>query len=125
MMDVTPGKPEDGWGSKVVDKPWGREIWWAETAAYLGKILEVRAGQRLSLQYHREKLETLLFYRGEGVLTLAGRETPIRPGLAVTIEPCVPHRISAVTDLTIFEVSTAHPEDVVRLADAYGRESRE
>jgi mannose-1-phosphate guanylyltransferase len=108
---------------KIVDKPWGREIWWAETPAYLGKILEVRAGHKLSLQYHREKLETLLFYQGEGVLTLAGDETPIRPGLTVTISPGVPHRIAAGTDLTILEVSTPHPEDVVRLEDAYGRRS--
>jgi mannose-1-phosphate guanylyltransferase len=110
-------------GVKIVDKPWGRESWWAETPAYLGKILEVRAGHKLSLQYHREKLETLLFYQGEGVLTLAGNETPIRPGLTVTINPGVPHRIAAGTDLTIFEVSTPHPEDVVRLEDAYGRRS--
>ena len=106
---------------RVVDKPWGREIWWAETQAYLGKILEVRAGHKLSLQYHREKLETLHFCRGEGRLTLAGREFPIRPGLSVTIAPGVPHRIAADTDLLVLEASTAHPADVVRLDDVYGR----
>jgi mannose-6-phosphate isomerase-like protein (cupin superfamily) len=106
---------------KIVEKPWGREIWWAETAAYLGKILEVRAGHELSLQYHREKLETLFFYRGEGVLSLAGRRMPLQSGSAVTIQPGVVHRLAATTDLIVFEVSTAHPDDVVRLEDTYGR----
>lgn len=109
---------------RIVDKPWGREIWWAEAPAYLGKIIEVRAGHRLSLQYHREKLETLHFYRGEGRLTVAGEEVPIRPGLSVTVQPGVPHRIAATTDLFILEASTSHPEDVVRLDDAYGRQDK-
>lgn len=106
---------------RVVDKPWGQEIWWAETGAYLGKILEVRAGHSLSLQYHREKLETLYFLAGRGALVLDGREYAIRPGRTVTIHPGVAHRISAETDLTIYEASTAHPSDVVRLEDDYGR----
>lgn len=109
---------------KIVEKPWGREVWWAETKAYLGKILEVRAGHKLSLQYHREKLETLHFYRGEGRLVLAGEELPIKAGLSVTIKPGTAHRITADTDLTIFEVSTAHPADVVRVEDAYGRQDK-
>ncbi len=107
---------------RVVEKPWGRELWWAETEAYLGKVLEVRAGHCLSLQYHREKLETLFFSGGRGRLTLGGAEHDIRPGMSVTIPPGVRHRISAETDLTILEVSTAHPDDVVRVEDAYGRE---
>lgn len=107
---------------KTVEKPWGRELWWAETDSYLGKVLEVRAGHRLSLQYHVKKLETLFFSGGTGRLTLDGQEYPIRPGMSVTVLPGVRHRIAADTDLTILEVSTAHPEDVVRVEDAYGRE---
>jgi len=106
---------------RIVDKPWGREVWWAETEAYLGKTIEVKAGHSLSLQYHRRKLETLHFAEGEGVLTLGESELPIRPGLSITVEPGTPHRIRAVTDLTVLEASTAHPDDVVRLEDAYGR----
>jgi len=109
---------------KVVEKPWGRELWWAETDAYLGKVLEVRAGHSLSLQYHRQKLETLFFSGGTGRLTLGDTEHDIRPGTAVTVPPGVKHRITALTDLTILEVSTAHPDDVVRLEDAYGREDK-
>ncbi len=109
---------------KVVEKPWGREVWWAQTDAYLGKVLEVRAGHKLSLQYHREKLETLFFQQGKGRLTLAGREMAIQPGLAVTIQPGVAHRIAAETDLVILEASTPFPDDVVRLEDAYGRQGR-
>ncbi|MCL6580124.1 MAG: cupin domain-containing protein [Firmicutes bacterium] len=105
----------------VVPKPWGREVWWAESPSYLGKTLEVRAGHRLSLQYHRLKLETLHFVRGEGLLVLGEADHPIISGTSVTIPPGVPHRLVADTDLVVLEVSTAHPDDVVRLEDAYGR----
>ncbi|MCR4419501.1 MAG: AraC family ligand binding domain-containing protein [Clostridia bacterium] len=106
---------------RVVDKPWGREIWWAHTDRYVGKILEVKAGQALSLQYHREKLESMYFWQGEGELRLGEETRAIRPGLAVTVLPGTPHRITAFTDLIIFEVSTPQVEDVVRLEDRYGR----
>lgn len=109
---------------RIVDKPWGREVWWAQTEAYLGKFLEVRAGHRLSLQYHRQKLETLHFLSGRGRLTLGDRELAVEAGRSVTIRPGVPHRIAAETDLTVLEVSTAFPDDVVRLEDAYGRAGR-
>jgi len=105
----------------VVEKPWGREIWWAVTEKYVGKIIEVRGGESLSLQYHREKMESLYFLRGRGTLTLGEDRRPIREGLAVTIEPGTVHRIEAETDLVIFEVSTPEVEDVVRLEDRYGR----
>jgi quercetin dioxygenase-like cupin family protein len=104
-----------------VEKPWGREIWWAETPAYLGKTLEVRAGHSLSLQYHREKLATLHFPAGSGWLTIGRKRLTVRPGFSVTIQPGVIHRIEAETDLVVLEVSTAYPDDVVRLVDAYGR----
>lgn len=108
-------------GGRVVDKPWGREIWWAETDRYLGKVIEVRAGHSLSLQYHEVKLETMLFTRGRGSLRLGERSLPVAPGLCVTIPPGTVHRVSAETDLAFFEVSTPDPADVVRLDDAYGR----
>lgn len=106
---------------KVVEKPWGREIWWAVTDKYVGKIIEVRRGESLSLQYHREKMESLYFLRGRGRLTLGEDSRPIEEGLAVTIEPGTVHRIEAETDLVILEVSTPEVEDVVRLEDRYGR----
>lgn len=106
---------------RVVEKPWGREVWWAETPAYVGKILEVKAGQRLSLQYHKEKLESMYFAAGSGTLILGNETKEITPGLAVTIEPGTIHRIIATSDVTVFEVSTPQVEDVVRVEDAYGR----
>lgn len=106
---------------KVVEKPWGKETWWAVTDAYVGKIIEVRAGCSLSLQYHKEKLESMYFLSGEGKLRLGNEELAIRPGLAVTITPGTVHRIWATSDVLFVEVSTPQVEDVVRLEDAYGR----
>lgn len=107
--------------TRTVEKPWGREIWWAVTERYVGKILEVRAGHALSLQFHRQKLESMFFRRGRGRLWLGRREFPVAEGDAVTIPPGTLHRILAESDLEIFEVSTPEVEDVVRVEDAYGR----
>ena len=106
---------------RTVEKPWGRELWWAVTERYVGKIIEVRAGHRLSLQLHRVKMETLLFQRGTGTLTLGERTLPIEEGLCVTIPPGTVHRVEADSDVVFLEVSTPETGDVVRLADAYGR----
>lgn len=106
---------------RIVEKPWGRELWWAVTPAYVAKILEVKAGQRLSLQYHKEKLESMYFAGGSGEFILGEEKLAIKPGLAVTIEPGTIHRIIAESDVTVFEVSTPQVEDVVRIEDAYGR----
>src|SRR5678816_4963098 len=48
----------------IVDKPWGHEKIWARTERYVGKILHIRAGEALSLQYHRVKDETIMLLRG-------------------------------------------------------------
>lgn len=106
---------------KTVDKPWGREIWWAVTDKYVGKILEVRAGHALSLQFHRRKLESMFFRRGHGTLLLGDERVVIREGLSVTVPPGMAHKIIADSDLEIFEVSTPELDDVVRLQDDYGR----
>ncbi len=106
---------------RTVEKPWGRELWWAVTDRYVGKILEVRAGHSLSLQYHRVKLESLLFRRGTGTLLLGDRVIPVSEGLAVTIPPGTVHKIVAESDMEVLEVSTPEVEDVVRLQDEYGR----
>lgn len=106
---------------RTVNKPWGREIWWAMTPAYVAKILEIKAGHSLSLQYHEVKLESMYFAHGTGDLVLGDKTLSIEPGLSVTIEPGTVHRISAQTDITVYEVSTPQVQDVVRLQDAYGR----
>ena len=107
--------------ARVVDKPWGREVWWAHTARYTGKLLEVRAGHRLSLQYHRTKLETLLFLCGVGEVEVGEARLPIHAGLTLTIQPGEVHRVSADSDVVFMEVSSPEVEDVVRLEDRYGR----
>jgi len=106
---------------RVIDKPWGRERWFAECPEYLGKILEVAAGQRLSLQRHRHKTETLLLLSGAGRLELNGQELLWNPGQAVHIRPGDVHRFSATVDMVLLEVSTFFPDDVERLEDDYGR----
>lgn len=113
---------------KRVPKPWGHEIWWAHTDRYVGKILFVKAGHKLSLQYHEEKDETVYLNKGSIVLAVeeGGRmvEKVLRPGDAHHIPPGVKHRMSAIEDSEIFEASTPEVEDVVRLEDAYGREGK-
>lgn len=109
-----------------VDKPWGHELVWAETARYVGKILHIRAGQRLSRQYHRVKEETLLLQGGEMDLELgAPGAIETRRMKAGDVFHCVPgtvHRMIGVTDVDVIEVSTPELDDVVRLEDSYGRE---
>jgi mannose-6-phosphate isomerase len=111
-----------------VDKPWGYELIWALTDQYCGKLLVVRAGQALSMQFHREKDESwyLLEGRAEIEMAGAGEKSPARevvtPGAAFRITPGTVHRVRALEDTTILEVSTAQIDDVVRLEDAYGRE---
>ncbi len=113
---------------KRVDKPWGHEEWWADTGAYAGKFLHVKAGHRLSLQLHREKDESscvlsgrLLLVRGSGIDDLSEEE--IGPGFAWRVEPGIVHTIEAIEDSVVVEVSTPHLDDVVRLEDRYGRTS--
>lgn len=110
-----------------VEKPWGWELIWAKTEVYVGKLLFVRAGHALSLQYHREKDESWLVHEGRASLELGevggGLETvEIRPGDAFRYRPGTVHRVTALEDTLILEVSTPQLDDVVRLEDAYGRE---
>ena len=110
-----------------VDKPWGWELIWAETETYVGKLLFVRAGHALSLQYHREKDESWLVREGRAALELgevghALETVEIAAGDAFRYRPGTVHRVTALEDTLIVEVSTPHLDDVVRLEDRYGRE---
>ncbi|HAC46040.1 MAG TPA: cupin [Chloroflexi bacterium] len=109
-----------------VDKPWGYEIRWAVTDRYLGKILHVRKGEALSLQYHEVKDEWLLVSEGAVDIEIGGLEGELeklrmRKGDSMHVPPRTRHRITAVEDADIFEVSTPEVDDVVRLEDRYGR----
>lgn len=106
---------------KIVDKPWGREVWYAHNDRYAGKVLEVRAGHLLSLQKHRVKHETLFLQSGRVRFTYGDDVFEWTPGEAVEIPPETVHRMEAIEDSVILEVSTPELDDVVRLEDRYGR----
>jgi mannose-6-phosphate isomerase-like protein (cupin superfamily) len=111
-----------------VEKPWGYELIWALTDIYCGKVLFVKAGESLSLQFHREKDESWLIQSGRAKVELGEVGNPVlnervvAPGQAFRFEPGTVHRVTAVEDTTILEVSTPHLDDVVRLEDRYGRD---
>jgi mannose-6-phosphate isomerase-like protein (cupin superfamily) len=125
---------------KIVEKPWGREIWYADQAAYAGKVLEVKKGRRLSLQYHERKTETLYLLSGKVLLTfrpIAPAEIPADvaitpadqhvwlPGRALDVPARTIHRFEAVEDSVLLEVSTPDLTDVVRLQDDFSRPARD
>ena len=111
---------------KRVEKPWGYELWWARTDRYVGKILHINKGQSLSYQYHEVKDESLLLYSGKMALEI---EEPggtkevltLTPGESLRITPYTKHRMTAIEECEVIEVSTPEVEDVVRLEDRYGR----
>ena len=106
---------------KIVDKPWGREVWYADESEYAGKILEVTKGHALSLQKHERKKETMFLLSGRVLYHLNGEEFELGAGQALTVRPGDIHRVTALEDTVILEVSTPHLDDVVRLEDRYGR----
>jgi mannose-6-phosphate isomerase len=105
-----------------VEKPWGHEIRWAITDRYLGKILRIEPGQKLSKQYHEVKDESIYVLDGVLVLELDDEKRIMLPGSAYRIKPGTIHRFAAPSDgCTLIEVSTPEIDDVVRLEDEYGR----
>ena len=113
--------------ARIIRKPWGHEEIFAETDRYVGKLLVVTAGETLSLQYHEIKEETLrmlegtmAFITGPDVENLERIE--LNAGDIFHVPPGWVHRMEAVTNCTMLEVSTPELDDVVRLDDRYGRE---
>ena len=108
-----------------VDKPWGYELHWAKTDRYVGKVIHVNAGHALSLQYHNLKDETILLWKGRLKFELKQgddmRTWEMAPGERVHVTAKTVHRMTAVKDCDIIEVSTPELDDVVRLEDRYGR----
>ena len=111
-----------------VEKPWGYELHWAKTDRYVGKLIHINAGHALSLQYHNLKDETVFLQSGrllyeievDGVLT----KIDLQPGQSIHVTPKTVHRMTAIEDCDVFEVSTPELHDVVRLEDRYGREDK-
>ncbi|MGV1049896.1 MAG: cupin domain-containing protein [Solirubrobacterales bacterium] len=111
---------------KIVAKPWGSEVWFAHTPQYAGKLLRISAGERLSVQLHQHKDETsyllsgrVVLHQGDDEATL--RATEVEPGSSWRNEPGLVHSLEAIEDSVVIEVSTPELDDVVRLADPYGR----
>jgi mannose-6-phosphate isomerase-like protein (cupin superfamily) len=109
-----------------VEKPWGYELRFAKTDKFAGKVLFIKAGSQLSLQYHEVKDEAFLVYNGTLELVLGQGDDQkvetLEAGGSWHVTPGTIHRFRAVTDCTLFEVSTPELTDVVRLEDDFGRE---
>ena len=120
----------DAWSFEPtrVEKPWGWELLWARADAYVGKLLFIKAGESLSLQFHRVKDEAWYVQSGRAKLELgdAGQamlhEEVIGPGACFHFKPGTVHRLTAIEDTLVLEASSPHLDDVVRLEDRYGRE---
>jgi mannose-6-phosphate isomerase-like protein (cupin superfamily) len=111
---------------KKTDKPWGYEVLWAQTKDYVAKLMQIRAGHRMSLQYHKKKEETL--YVMSGLLIVWESEddekwVALNPGDIYHVKPGQIHRFGAdlTGDTMLIEVSTQHINDVVRIKDDYKR----
>ena len=112
--------------AKKIDKPWGFELIFAHTEKYAGKVLFVKKGHRFSLQFHQHKDETICVYLGKIRLYFGESDSDLlekvlEPGDSVRIKPLSRHRMEAIEDTTLFEVSTPELDDVQRLQDDYGR----
>ncbi len=108
------------------EKPWGFELLFAHTPKYAGKVIFVKKGHRLSLQYHEKKDESMYIYQGKVRIEIEGSDGRMvskiaPPGYSIRIPPLTKHRLEAIEDTTLLEVSTPELEDVVRVEDDYGR----
>jgi mannose-6-phosphate isomerase len=118
MIEVTKGRR--------VEKPWGYELIYAHTDKYVGKVLFVKKGSRLSLQYHRVKDESMIIYKGEVELHYGLDDSRLSAqtlgeGDCIRLKPGMRHRLRALEDTYILEASTPELDDVVRVQDDYGR----
>ena len=108
-----------------VEKPWGYELHWAKTDRYVGKVIHINAGHALSLQYHNRKDETIFLWSGKLLFEIQEGDRLVRhevaPGQRFHVTPGTVHRMTAIEDCDVFEVSTPELDDVVRLEDRYGR----
>jgi len=111
---------------RKIEKPWGFELLFAHTPKYAGKIIFVEKGHQLSLQYHEKKDESIYIHEGKVLAEIGGSDGHmvsriLQPGQCIRVSPLTKHRIKAIEDSTLFEVSTSELEDVTRLEDNYGR----
>lgn len=121
MIEATKRRAAPVARPKIVEKPWGREIWYAHEERYAGKVLEVTKGHQLSLQKHERKQETMFLQSGRVLYHLNGEDFEMQPGDCLTVHPGEVHRLTALEDVVMLEVSTPELDDVIRLQDDYGR----
>lgn len=112
---------------RIVDKPWGSEEIWAHTPRYVGKLIHIEAGKRLSLQYHERKVETIRVMRGRLRLHYGEDRDQVEsrilePGESAHVPAGMIHRFEALVDTDLIEVSSPELDDVVRVEDDFGRE---
>jgi mannose-6-phosphate isomerase-like protein (cupin superfamily) len=123
---------------RTVPKPWGHETIWAANELYVGKVLHIKAGQSLSVQYHNKKDETIHLLSGRMIYRVGIEDrrskfedasgppmlevVELNAGESYRNEPGLIHQMEAVTDCVLLEASTPHLDDVVRLSDRYGRQ---
>lgn len=112
--------------TRTVKKPWGGELIWAETKDYVGKILFINKGHKLSRQYHKVKEETIFVKTGILLLEIGEGENiqkiSLNAGQTFHVTPGTVHRFCGFYgDVELIEVSTPHLDDVVRLEDDYSR----
>ena len=111
-----------------VEKPWGYELHWAKTDRYVGKVIHINAGHALSLQYHNKKDETIMLWSGKLLFEIQQdgelKQYEVKPGERFHVTPGTIHRMTAIEDCDVIEVSTPELDDVVRLEDRYGREKK-
>lgn len=115
--------PDD---SQIVQKPWGKEVWLELNSKYCYKCIHINSGHRTSLQYHKIKLETIYVAEGEAEVWLENDDGNIdkkimKSGDWFTVIPLKKHRVVALSDVVLLEVSTPEVDDVVRVDDKYGR----
>jgi mannose-6-phosphate isomerase-like protein (cupin superfamily) len=126
-LTVSTLRPENSAHCRRIDKPWGwEELWTQEGLPYVGKLLHIRAGSRLSLQSHDGKTETWLLVRGEACVLwddLAGNlvETRLQPGRGYTCPVGQRHRLVGITECEIVEVSSPEIGTTWRFEDDFGR----
>jgi len=111
---------------RKIEKPWGYEVLFAHSPKYASKIIFIKKGHRVSLQYHEKKDESMYIYQGKVKIEIEGADGGMtsyiaQPGHSIRIPPPTKHRLEAIEDTTIFEVSTPELDDVVRVEDDYGR----
>lgn len=108
--------------AKTVIKPWGKEVWLELNNHYCYKRIYINAGAKTSFQYHHKKSETNYIIEGEAEVWLENdrgvvEKFKMKAGDFFNVTPPKKHRVIAITDIILQEVSTPEVDDVIRIED--------